>query len=162
MERIWILSDIDKIDEVIAWLQTVENIEAISDKIHCIEIREHSKNRTIAQNKLYWKWLTSVSNHTGHTKDEMHELYKEKFLVKIFERDNTGYGEMIQTLRKSYKENPADSMILFRGVVKLTSTTQADVKQFSEYLQDIEQDCFDNKIALPVRDDIYSLAMGVK
>ena len=162
MQRKWILSDIDKIDEVVAWLQVVENIEAISEKIHYIEINEYSKNRTVAQNKLYWKWLTAISEHTGHTKDEMHEIYKERFLVKIFERDNTEYAEMIQTLRKLYKEHPEDSIMLFKHVTRLTSTTQANVKQFTEYLRDIEQDCFSNQIPLPMPDDEYKLAMGVR
>jgi hypothetical protein len=164
MNRLWILENTDRLDSAILWLSDSENIEAIttSKNLYCLELKEYSKIRSLAQNSIYWKWLGAISKHTGHTDDELHDIYKEKFLVKIYERDDTKYAEMIRTLRNLYKDHPKESMELFRAVIRLTSTTKAKVKQFTEYLEKIERDCFDNKIPLPMKDDEYSIAMGDK
>ena len=36
--------------------------------------------RTLNQNALYWAWLAIVADHTGHSKDELHEAFKSMFL----------------------------------------------------------------------------------
>ena len=45
-----------------------------------IRIKVRTNNRTTEQNSLYWKWINIMSEETGFTKEEMHELIKYKFL----------------------------------------------------------------------------------
>ena len=45
-----------------------------------VEVKQHQEKRTLSQNKLYFAVLTEMANETGHTKEEMHEAMKRKFL----------------------------------------------------------------------------------
>ena len=56
-------------------------IAALNPKVEWrIDIRRHVGRRTLSQNKLYFAVLTEMANETGHTKDEMHDAMKTKFL----------------------------------------------------------------------------------
>jgi hypothetical protein len=65
-----------------ASLQKVASIiAALNPKVEWrIDIRRHIGRRTVSQNKLYFAVLTEMANETGHTKDEMHDAMKTKFL----------------------------------------------------------------------------------
>ena len=124
-------------------------------------IREHKADRSAAQNSTYWLFLTHIGDELGETKGDLHERYKGKFLVPIYERDDPEYAEMIAALRTLYREDKTMAELLHKKIVKLTSTTKASVKQFCEYLTDIERDANGMNIFLPRNDD-YMLALGVK
>ena len=59
-----------------------------------IRLRVRSNNRSREQNSLYWKWINIMSEETGFTKEEMHELIKYKFLARNIVDDN-GVEEVI-------------------------------------------------------------------
>lgn len=48
-----------------------------------IEITRHQERRTLSQNKRYWAAITELARETGHSKDEMHEAMKRKFLEPV-------------------------------------------------------------------------------
>ena len=100
--------------------------------------------RGLTANALYWVWVTEISLHTGNSKDATHELNKDRFLSKIFERDDPEYAEMMQTLRDLYKVDQAKALQLRKAVIGLTSTTKATKEQMSEFMQDVKIDAFDN------------------
>jgi len=119
-----------------------------------VVIREYKKDRSSSQNALYWQWLTIIGNELGETKEELHEQYKGKFLVSIYERDDLDYAEMLQTLRDVYREGMRDKALSLRKkIVALTSTTTATVVQMTEYLQAIDHDAASMSIYLPHPDD---------
>ena len=78
-----------------------------------IRIKVRTNNRTIQQNSLYWKWINIMSEETGFTKEEMHELIKYKFLKRT-SINNNGVEE-----------------------VKLKSTTSLTVKEFTKLMDDV-------------------------
>jgi len=43
------------------------------------------------QRVLYFRWLGDLVSHTGHSKDELHEIFKEKFLRDIYYRDEADF-----------------------------------------------------------------------
>jgi sulfur transfer complex TusBCD TusB component (DsrH family) len=45
-----------------------------------ITIEKQRSSRSLQQNKLYWVYIDILSKELGHSKDEMHELVKYKFL----------------------------------------------------------------------------------
>ena len=49
-------------------------------KTYTVEITEKKVKRTISQNALYWLWLTCIEFETGNNRDELHEIFKRKFL----------------------------------------------------------------------------------
>ena len=78
-----------------------------------IRIKVRTNNRSNEQNSLYWKWINIMSEETGFTKEEMHELIKYKFLKRT-SINNNGVEE-----------------------VKLKSTTTLTVKEFTKLMDDI-------------------------
>ena len=78
-----------------------------------IRIKVRTNNRTTEQNSLYWKWINIMSEETGFTKEEMHELIKYKFLKRT-SINNNGVEE-----------------------VKLKSTTSLTVKEFTKLMDDV-------------------------
>ena len=133
------------------------------EPVHEVVIREHKKDRSAAANALMWCWLTIIANELGETKEEMHEIYKGKYLVNIFERDDKDFAEMIGTLRSMWQSGmKKEAEGLRKKIVSLVSTTQANTHQFSEYLESIEKDAASMNIVLPHPDDYYYEAMGVR
>lgn len=51
-----------------------------------VTVEKNVKKRTLPQNSLYWDWLTIIGDHLGYDKEEMHDVFREKFLpVEIIE-----------------------------------------------------------------------------
>lgn len=92
--------------------------------------RKHA-TRSIAQNRMYWgSYVKGISEHTGYTPDEVHELLKAKFLPKKFalvDRDGVITDEFIIG----------------------TSTTRLNKIEFGEYLERIQQWAAENGIVIP-------------
>jgi len=63
---------------------------------------EKSKsNRSNQQNKLYWEWMTILGRDIGHTKEEMHFVFKKLFLadkMPVLQKDE--FMEYLQGLSK--------------------------------------------------------------
>jgi len=116
-----------------------------------VVIREYKKDRSMEQHRYYWQILTIIAAELGETKEELHEQMKEKFLVNIYTRDNEEYGQMIESLRKVYASGmKQEALSLRKQVIVLTSTTTANVAQFSEYLDAIQHHATSLAIQLPM------------
>ena len=77
-------------------------------------VRKQRKNRTTPQNEYYWGVvLPIIAKETGHTKEELHEIFKRMFLTA-------------QTLQYRGKE------IRIPG-----STATLNTKEFGEYLEKV-------------------------
>jgi len=146
-----------------AKVQATELIKNLpTDSSHEVLIRTRKKSRSADQNALYWYFITIIAGERGETKDAMHTEYRRRFLVHIFERDDSDYAAMIDAVRKVHKAGMVEeSKFMANQIVELTSTTKAGVKQFAEYLRDIEQDAVEKGIYIPRREDIYYEAMGL-
>ena len=61
--------------------RVIEHIRALSmDKVWIIEIKRHTKNRSLSQLGLYWKWIGIIADETGNDKDGLHDIFKAKYL----------------------------------------------------------------------------------
>ena len=79
-----------------------------------IEIKPFAFNRSAEQNKRYWKLVNELGNYLGYEDFEMHDLLKYKFLS--FKQEMLG-----------------DEMVVIPSTSKLT------VKEFVEYLDNVER-----------------------
>lgn len=132
------------------------------DHPHEVVIRPVEKNRSAAQNALYWMWVTILSGETGETKDEVHTRLKKKHLVRIYERDNEGYGKMVAAIRTIHRSGmKTEAGTMAAEIIRLTSTTDATVQQFTEYLNDIDMEAISQGFVLPHPEDKYIEAMGL-
>jgi hypothetical protein len=102
-----------------------------------IEIKRNLDSRSTKQNKLYWQWLT-VMTETGYTKDEMHVIMRDKFL---------GYEEVT---------TKTDVIRVLR------STTDLKVGEFKDYLEQIDIFASEYGIVLPRPEDLYFESMLIK
>lgn len=127
-----------------------------------IVVKLHHKDRTLAQNSLMWIWITIIADEWGWTKNEVHDHFKKGHLVKIYERDDEGYAAMIQAVRIVHNKGmKQEAKAMAKTIINMTSTTSATIKQFAEYLSDIEKDMISKGISLPQPED-YGPAMGIK
>jgi hypothetical protein len=127
-----------------------------------VVVREHKKDRSAAQHSLLWLWYTVIANEMGETKEDVHYFCKRRFLVPIFTRDDPdGYGAMVEAVRTVHRAGlKADSKKMADQIVKLTSTTDCTVAQFTEYLNDIEKHYITIGVSLPHPEDRWIEAMG--
>lgn len=97
-----------------------EAVKSYLDKLpvgkrYDVTVKIHRDKRTVDQNRLLFLWIGCISHETGYFKDEVHEIFKKKFLgTETFEM----WGEKVERVR---------------------STTSLDTKQFSHYLEKIQQ-----------------------
>ena len=149
-------------EDIIARVNTFLTAQPKSPLIEVV-VRNYKKDRSLMQNALLWLWQTVISEELGWSKEEVHYDMKKRLLVPIYERDDLGYAGMIQAVRRVYAGGSRDDAnAMFKQIVKLTSTTDANVKQFTEYLNDIERDMMSKGISLPHPEDRYYDAMGIK
>jgi len=112
----------------------IEAIEGLNG-VYSIEITKYRKDRTASQNKLLWLWLGIISNDTGNSPDELHEIFKLKFLGS-------------ETL----------SALGFK-IERPKSTTKLTTQEFTDYLDKIEGLAISIGIRLPHPEDLYREAM---
>lgn len=84
-------------------------------------ISKYTGKRTIEQNRLYWKILAIVSDYTGYEKDELHEIFKYKFLKRSKQDENT--GEIFEYIK---------------------TTTKLKIPEFSDYIDKVKRYCTTN------------------
>lgn len=103
-----------------------------------VQVKEHVKKRTIAQNDLMWLWLSVIARETGNDKDALHEIFKYRILG----------CDVVEAL--GYR----------REVTK--STKVLSTAEMSNYLDKIDALMLSIGITLPKPDDLYYEAMGCK
>lgn len=134
--------------------------KAINDgKPLVVEIRPESKDRSKAQNRLYWKWLHEIHRKTGNDEDQLHFEFKKKFLIGILKRDDDDYAAMCLAISALKQSESEQFEAIANGVIRETSTTRMDTSQFTEYLNLIEAFALKEfGMVLPVPDDLkYTL-----
>nr|WP_314523781.1 hypothetical protein [uncultured Acinetobacter sp.] len=128
---------------------------ALESKPLVVTIKPFEKDRSKAQNRLYWLWMAQWAKNQGTDKDYEHLYFKKKFLARIYDRDDVGQYRLtfaaVLTLKKeqhSMYQQVAD------GLNELISTTDASIAQFSEYLNDIHAFCLKQGCYLETPDDL--------
>lgn len=157
MKKTFVLRNRDVIARVSSYLEA-QPLEPLLE----VAVKLHHKDRSVLQNSLYWVWITIVADEWGWTKNDVHKYFIKMHLVKIYERDEEGYASMLESVRKVYKAGAKEvAKIQAAYVLDSTSTTGATVKQFTEYLKDIEKEMISKGFSLPHPED-YNFTMGIR
>lgn len=106
------------------------------DGSYKVEVKKVTSKRSLAQNALYWEWMTIIGDSTGYRKDEIHDLMRYAHL------------------------EPITKEVMGQVITELPSTTKLSTKDFTEYLNLIENWASDMGIVLPHPEDLYYKAMG--
>lgn len=113
----------------------IEHIQSLNG-IYRVTIEKYVKNRSQAQSRLYWMWLGIIAKDTGNSPENLHEIFKMKFLGT----------EKIKSLGYTI-EIPK-------------STTKLSTQEFTDYLDKIEALALSIDIRLPHPADLYYEAMS--
>ena len=126
------------------------------DELHEVIIRPALSSLSARQMRLYWLWMGVISGHTGYTKDELHDQYKEKFLVRIFETNDKDYAQMLEAVRQVHRDGKKGTAKHLKvQIIRMTSITDAKTPWMSEYLDEIKLDCITKlQLQLPIPEDI--------
>lgn len=113
----------------------IKEIEALYG-VYEVVIKPYKKDRSAAQNRLMWEYITTLADYTGNSKDDMHEILKLRFLG----------SETITAL--GYK------------IERPRSTTKLTTAEFTDYLDKIDALAIQLGVRLPKPEDLYYEAMG--
>lgn len=157
-QKTFIIHNDSVIESLVTFLKTWDSPEPWE-----VTVREHKETRSSKQNRLYFKWVGAIADDLGETKEDVHFDLRRRMLCPIYIRDDPGYSEMILALKRVQSLGAEKEVrILGRHIIEETSTTKANVKQFTEYLQEIERDCASKNIPLPYPEDLYNEALMTK
>lgn len=95
-----------------------------------VEIKEFKHDRTLRQNAYYWKILEIIGEELGYYKNELHEVFLDQFAP-------------VQTLRN----------LEGKPVQKPVRTSQMDVGQMKQYIDQIIHFAAQNSIVIPDSDN---------
>ena len=156
---VFTIKDHSDIGKTINYLHNNYTQANFENKPLVVEIKPFEKDRSKAQNRLYWKFLTQWSKHQGTDKDSEHLFFKKKFLARIYDRDDVGqYRKTFAAVRKLKEEQHSMYQQVADGLNELITTTDASVEQFTEYLNDIHAFCLKHGKYLSTPDDLkYAL-----
>jgi len=93
-----------------------------------VKVSEAKKKRSLPQNNLYWKHLTLMEEATGHTKEELHDIFRLRFLPK--------------------RDLDVDGIVYKLPI----STTELTTKEFSKYMDNIRLTASELDVVLPYPD----------
>lgn len=143
-------------------------LAAVNDDVYVCDLKNPKKPpeelRRLAQNSLYWDCMTalekSVSNElAGRTKEEWHQEMKKTYLCQIFIETDPVYAALFSAMELVLQQAGRVTYdAIYRGVLEMTSTTQATVRQFSLYLSRVIHFCRVNGVALKIDRDLWDLA----
>lgn len=120
-----------------------------------VVIDRKQDDRSTAQNRLYWLWLTQWSKRQGTDKDSEHLFFKKQFLARIYDRDEVGqYKQTFAAVKVLRDQKHPQYQAVADGLNELISTTDATVDQFTEYLNDIHAFCNKHGCYLHTPDDL--------
>ena len=95
-------------------------------------LKPKTRVRSLPQNATMWWWLEILSNHTGHTPDELNRLFKGLHLPKKF---------------ISYKG---------KEYALATSTSDLTTAEMAEYMERLAAEAAELGCALPEPDPLHS------
>ena len=119
-----------------------------------LKVTAWKRNRSVDQNRLYWKWLSILAPDLGYASTaDLHDALKLKYAVPLLIESDENYAAGVVALKASLaRAEDEEALTLRRFVVRLTSTSALSVKQMTSYLEAIEVFASEMGITLTVND----------
>ena len=151
----FVIKSFEEVGKAIAYMHR-HHANAFNDgKPLVVHIDQKVEDRSKAQNRLYWKWLTQWAKRQGTDKDSEHLYFKKQFLARIYDRDDVGqYRNTFAAVKVLKDQKHPQYQQVADGLNELISTTDATVEQFTEYLNDIHAFCKKRGCWLVAPDDL--------
>ena len=98
------------------------------------EAKKYKKDRSLAQNRLSFKWYSELGKHSGNGSKHERNYCKFTYGCEILARDDEQFAAFFENLINSYDYEACVDAMDFIQVTSLFN-----VKQFTEYLECIER-----------------------
>ncbi len=122
-----ITSPSDRIDV----LKVIE--ELAEDERWTVKVSKFDEAKTAAQNRLLWKWNTEIGAHYGYTPEEMHEYFKERYLINIKLQMCDYFGVLVEAVNL-FEKGTEKYVSAAKALAKEITTRNLRAKQMSAYL----------------------------
>ena len=151
----FVIKSFEEVGRAIAYMHR-HHADALSDgRPLVVRMDQKQEDRSKAQNRLYWLWLSQWSKRQGTDKDTEHLFFKKQFLARIYDRDEVGqYKQTFAAVKVLKDQKHPQYQAVADGLNELISTTDATVDQFTEYLNDIHAFCNRQGCWLSTPDDL--------
>ncbi len=155
----FVIKSFEEVGRAIAYMHRHHAAACEDGKPLVVKIDQKQEDRSKAQNRLYWLWLSQWSKRQGTDKDTEHLFFKKQFLARIYHRDDVGqYRKTFAAVKVLKDQQHPMYQQVADGLNELISTTDASVDQFTEYLNDIHAFCNKHGCWLSTPDDLkYTL-----
>lgn len=117
-----------------------------------IIVKNHDESLRDAQKGLYWRWVGVISADLGYTKEELHEQYKERYLLNIYINDPDNHPDLVNVVKnmmvvktKAPEEYPYVRKLVMNGISHLDATKE----NMQEYLKEVEANAISLQVRLP-------------
>ncbi|WP_404798933.1 hypothetical protein [Acinetobacter thermotolerans] len=159
---VFVINSFDGVGKAIAYMHRHHADACAQGKPLVVRIDQKQEDRSKAQNRLYWLWVSQWAKHQGTDKDSEHLFFKKQFLARIYDRDEVGqYKQTFAAVRVLRDQKHPMYQQVADGLNELISTTDATVDQFTEYLNDIHAFCNKHGCYLHTPDDLmFALEMS--
>lgn len=105
-----------------------------------VTIKPYELTRSQAQNRLYRKWLSIISEETGQDTDSLDLLYKGLYLVPILCESDDRFAERVEAVKQLRRDGANDMADFAKGIIMdYVSTSSLKVRQFTLYLDHISK-----------------------
>ncbi|WP_404798925.1 hypothetical protein [Acinetobacter thermotolerans] len=152
---VFVINSFDGVGKAIAYMHRHHADACAQGKPLVVRIDQRQEDRSKAQNRLYWLWLSQWAKRQGTDKDTEHLFFKKQFLARIYDRDEVGqYKQTFAAVRVLRDQKHPMYQQVADGLNELISTTDASVEQFTEYLNDIHAFCNKHGCYLHTPDDL--------
>lgn len=128
----------------------LSNLEPSKDHPITVTFSEKDQARSIKQNRLAFLWYRIIGSMTGHGKEYERQYCKLHHGCPILIEQDSNFAEFYH---KAIAPLPYESQFAAMDFVPVTRLMT--VKQFSEYLQTIDDDAAARGITLPRPEDLY-------
>lgn len=157
----FVIKSFEEVGRAIAYMHRHHAAACEGGKPLVVRIDQKQEDRSKAQNRLYWLWVSQWAKHQGTDKDAEHLFFKKQFLARIYHRDDVGQYRNTFAAVKVLKEqkHPMYQQVA-DGLNELITTTDASVEQFTEYLNDIHTFCLKHGKYLSTPDDLKWCYVG--
>ena len=154
----FVIKSFEEVGRAIAYMHRHHAVACEDGKPLVVRIDQRQEDRSKAQNRLYWLWVSQWAKHQGTDKDAEHLYFKRHMLARIYARDDVGQYRKTFAAVKVLKEqqHPMYQQVA-DGLNELITTTDASVDQFTEYLNDIHAFCNKQGCWLSTPDDLMYL-----
>lgn len=150
-----VIKSFEEVGRAIAYMHRHHAAAFEDGKPLVVRIDQKQEDRSKAQNRLYWLWMSQWAKHQGTDKDTEHLFFKKQFLARIYHRDDVGqYRKTFAAVKVLKDQKHPMYQQVADGLNELISTTDATVDQFTEYLNDIHAFCLKHGCYLHTPDDL--------